>query len=105
MDARCLQEPAYFTLVADSAILGAQWDFGGAARPWDRSFCSSNGEDGGSDPSPSSVAWIRWCNGPRPRIARIPAVLFIPSAFRPTAILLPMNDGGVGPVDGPEISR
>ena len=33
VDARCLQEPAYFTLVADSAILGAQWDFGGVATP------------------------------------------------------------------------
>ena len=30
-DARCIQEPARFTAVADSAIVGAQWEFGAAA--------------------------------------------------------------------------
>jgi gliding motility-associated-like protein len=30
-DARCLQEPVLFTLVADSAVLGARWDFSGNA--------------------------------------------------------------------------
>lgn len=30
-DARCLQEPAQFTLVADSAVRAVQWDFDGAA--------------------------------------------------------------------------
>ena len=30
-EARCIQEPARFTLLADSTILSAQWDFGGAA--------------------------------------------------------------------------
>ena len=29
-DARCLQEPAQFTLLADSSVLSVQWDFGGA---------------------------------------------------------------------------
>jgi len=28
---RCMQEPSLFTLVADSAVVAAQWDFGGAA--------------------------------------------------------------------------
>jgi len=30
-DTRCMQEPSLFTLVADSAVVSAQWDFGGAA--------------------------------------------------------------------------
>ena len=30
-DVRCLQEPAHFTLQADSAVLGAQWAFSGYA--------------------------------------------------------------------------
>ncbi len=30
-DARCLQEPVQFTLVADSAVIAAHWDFHGAA--------------------------------------------------------------------------
>jgi gliding motility-associated-like protein len=30
-DARCLQEPAHFTVVADSAVQSVQWDFDGAA--------------------------------------------------------------------------
>lgn len=30
-DARCLQEPAQFIVVADSAVHAVQWDFGGAA--------------------------------------------------------------------------
>ncbi|HRO99905.1 MAG TPA: gliding motility-associated C-terminal domain-containing protein, partial [Flavobacteriales bacterium] len=30
-DARCLQEPVLFTLVADSAVLAARWDFSGNA--------------------------------------------------------------------------
>lgn len=30
-EARCLQDPARFTLLADSVILSARWDFGGAA--------------------------------------------------------------------------
>lgn len=30
-DARCLQDPARFTLLADSAIIAARWDFEGAA--------------------------------------------------------------------------
>ncbi|MCB9169765.1 MAG: gliding motility-associated C-terminal domain-containing protein [Flavobacteriales bacterium] len=30
-DAHCLQDPVQFTLVADSAIVGAHWDFGDAA--------------------------------------------------------------------------
>lgn len=30
-DARCLQEPAHFTLLADSAVLSVAWDFDGAA--------------------------------------------------------------------------
>jgi gliding motility-associated-like protein len=30
-DARCMQEPAQFTLLADSAIVGAHWDVHGAA--------------------------------------------------------------------------
>lgn len=30
-DARCLQEPVQFTLVADSTVLGARWDFSGNA--------------------------------------------------------------------------
>lgn len=29
-DARCIQEPVRFAVVADSAIVGAQWSFGGA---------------------------------------------------------------------------
>lgn len=32
-DARCMQEPAQFTLLADSVVLGAQWDFGNASLP------------------------------------------------------------------------
>lgn len=32
-DARCLQDPVLFTLVADSAVVGARWDFGGTAVP------------------------------------------------------------------------
>lgn len=30
-DVHCLQDPAYFTALADSAILDVQWDFGGGA--------------------------------------------------------------------------
>lgn len=30
-DAHCLQDPALFTVLSDSTLLGAQWDFGGAA--------------------------------------------------------------------------
>ncbi len=30
-DAQCMQEPVHFTLVADSLVLGAHWDFGDAA--------------------------------------------------------------------------
>ncbi|MBK9177310.1 MAG: gliding motility-associated C-terminal domain-containing protein [Flavobacteriales bacterium] len=30
-EARCLQDPARFTLLADSVIISAHWDFGGAA--------------------------------------------------------------------------
>ena len=30
-EARCIQEPARFTLLADSTVLSAQWSFGGAA--------------------------------------------------------------------------
>lgn len=30
-DARCVQEPVQFTLVADSTVLGARWEFNGAA--------------------------------------------------------------------------
>ena len=30
-DARCLQDPVQFTLVADSTVLGARWDFSGNA--------------------------------------------------------------------------
>jgi gliding motility-associated-like protein len=30
-EASCIQEPVHFTLLADSAIVGVQWDFGGAA--------------------------------------------------------------------------
>lgn len=33
VDARCLQEPARFTLIADSVIVSAVWDFGTAAQP------------------------------------------------------------------------
>lgn len=33
VDARCLQEPARFTLLADSVVVSAQWDFGAAASP------------------------------------------------------------------------
>jgi gliding motility-associated-like protein len=32
-DARCLQDPVLFTLAADSAVVGARWDFGGTAVP------------------------------------------------------------------------
>jgi gliding motility-associated-like protein len=31
VDARCMQDPARFTLLADSAIISARWDFGAAA--------------------------------------------------------------------------
>jgi len=31
VDARCLQEPARFTLLADSVVVSSVWDFGGAA--------------------------------------------------------------------------
>ncbi|HRD51371.1 MAG TPA: gliding motility-associated C-terminal domain-containing protein [Flavobacteriales bacterium] len=31
VEARCLQEPARFTLLADSAVVSSVWDFGGAA--------------------------------------------------------------------------
>jgi gliding motility-associated-like protein len=32
-DARCLQDPALFSLQADSMVISAQWDFAGAADP------------------------------------------------------------------------
>ncbi len=32
-DAQCLQDPVQFTLVADSTVLAAHWEFGGAASP------------------------------------------------------------------------